>query len=323
MPKLIVTFFLFSTSILLAQPEEYEPLIKEAWVLYEKGDYQQSGETYEKAFVAFDGKGLVTDRYNASCSWARSGNSDEAFDNLFRIARKGSYTNLPHMTSDSDLTSLHDDKRWKELVKLVKANKEKKEANYNKELVDILDSVYQEDQMYRQQAMELSKKYDWNDPEMSEVLKTMHDRDSANLILVTGILDEYGWLGPEEIGDLGNSTLFLVIQHGDLKTQLKYLPMMREAVKLGNARGSSLALLEDRTNLRQGKKQIYGSQIGTDPESGKSYVQPLEDPDKVDIRREEVGLEPLGDYTLRFGFEWDLEEYKKKLPYYEEIQQPY
>jgi hypothetical protein len=195
-------------------------------------------------------------------------------------------------------------------------------ADYKK-LSTLLDSVYQEDQMYRQQAMELNKKYNWNAPEMQGILQTMHERDSTNLILVTQILDEYGWLGPDEIGDLGNSTLFLVIQHADLETQLKYLPMMREAVKKGNARASSLALLEDRTSLRQGKKQIYGSQIATDPETGEKYVQPLEDPDKVDERRAEVGLEPLQAYTRRFGFEWDLEEYKKRLPYYESLQQSY
>ena len=40
--------------------------------------------------------------------------------------------------------------------------------------------------------------------------------------------------------------------------------MMRDAVKMVKAKGSSLALLEDRVALRQGKRQIYGSQIGRD-----------------------------------------------------------
>lgn len=73
-------------------------------------------------------------------------------------------------------------------------------------------------------------------------------------------LDERGWLGPDVIGQTGNSTLFLVIQHADLVTQEKYLPMMREAVTKGNAKGSSLALLEDRVLIRNGKQQRYGSQ---------------------------------------------------------------
>lgn len=191
------------------------------------------------------------------------------------------------------------------------------------ELTALLDSVYQEDQQYRRKAMEMNQEYDWNAPEMQELIQIMHERDSANLVLVTNILDEHGWLGPDEIGDLANSTLFLVLQHGDLETQLKYLPMMKAAVEKGDARASSLALLVDRTNLRQGIKQVYGSQIGSDPDNGEKYVQPLEDPDHVDERRAEAGMEPLADYTQRFGFEWDVEEYKKKLPHYEELQKPY
>ncbi len=320
MRNILCSVLVLLTSLVFSQPQEYQSLVDSAWALYESEDYHQSGLSYEAAFKAFGNKGIVSDRYNAACSWALAGEPDKAFDNLFRIARKGNYSNLPHLTSDSDLNALHDDERWEKLIAQVKANKEKKEANYNKELVAILDSVYQEDQKYRKQASEMSKKYDWNAPEMQEILQTMHQKDSTNLILVKEILDTYGWLGPDEIGDLGNSTLFLVIQHADLQTQLKYLPMMRDAVEKGNARGSSLALLEDRINLRQGKKQIYGSQIGSDPNTGEKYVLPLEDPVNVDSRRNEVGLGPLGEYTAYFGFEWNLEEYLKKLPYYEEIQ---
>ncbi len=76
--------------------------------------------------------------------------------------------------------------------------------------------------------------------------KIINEKDSINLIKIKKILDERGWLGADIIGNQGNSTLFLVIQHSDIETQEKYLPMMREAVKKGNANSSSLALLEDR-----------------------------------------------------------------------------
>ena len=76
----------------------------------------------------------------------------------------------------------------------------------------------------------------------------------------------------------------------------------------------NIALLEDRTALRQGKRQTYGSQIGTDPDTGQKYVLPLEDPDNVDKRRFEVGLGSLAEYTGFFDFEWDVEAFKKHLP---------
>jgi hypothetical protein len=90
--------------------------------------------------------------------------------------------------------------------------------------------------------------------------------------------------------------------------------MIREAVKKGNADPANLALLEDRVALRQGKKQIYGTQLAYDETTGESYVQPLEDPDNVDNRRAAIGLETLQDYLSGVGMKWDPEEYKKKLP---------
>ena len=138
----------------------------------------------------------------------------------------------------------------------------------------------------------------------------INEKDSINLIKIKEILDERGWLGPNIIGRQGNSTLFLVIQHADMETQIKYLPMMREAVQLGNANPSSLALLEDRVALRQGNRQIYGSQIGRDQETGDFYVSPLIDPENVDKRRAEVGLGPISDYVGHWDMTWDIEKHK-------------
>jgi len=114
------------------------------------------------------------------------------------------------------------------------------------------------------------------------------------------------------IGNQGNSTLFLVIQHSDLETQLKYLPMMREAVKLGNTRASSLALLEDRVALGQGKRQIYGSQIGKDQETGEYYVLPLIEPEKINERRKQVGLGTIEEYIKNWDMTWDIDKHKER-----------
>lgn len=294
--------------------EKYSELIKTAWSLYESKDYLKSGEKYSEAFVALCGKGMVNDRYNAACSWALANKPDSAFVQLFKIAEKGNYTNYGHITTDTDLNLLHRDERWSKVIEIVKANKEKAEANLDKPLVAILDTIYQEDQKYRQQIKGIEEKYGWESDEMKAHWKIINEKDSINLIKVMKILDERGWLGADVIGNQGNSTLFLVIQHSDIETQEKYLPMMREAVSKENARASSLALLEDRVALRKGEKQIYGSQVGRDQETGEYYVLPLIDPDNVDQRRAEVGLGTIQDYISNWGMTWDVEEYKKKLP---------
>lgn len=318
MNKKILPFLLLGivlSTISFGQGQKnYEELVNEAWKLYESKEFLESAKTYSKAFVSHGDSGRVNDRYNAACSWALANKSDSAFAQLFRVATNGGYTNLRHITSDPDLSSLHSESNWKEVIKLVKANKEKEEINFDKPLVAILDTIYEEDQKYRRQISEIEKEYGWDSEEMQAHWKIIAEKDSINLIKVKKIIDERGWLGADIIGKPGNSALFLVIQHADLETQQKYLPLMREAVKIGNASARNLALLEDRVALGLGERQIYGSQIGHDSKTEEYYVLPLDDPDNVDKRRAEVGLGELKDYVSNWGIIWDLEKYKRKLP---------
>ena len=185
---------------------------------------------------------------------------------------------------------------------------------FNKSLTTQLDSIYFNDQEIRLRLDSMEKIYNWQSPEMQTLLKKMDYQDSINLICVKSILDKYGWLGANEVGKQGNNTLFLVIQHADHLTQEKYLPIMREAVKKGNASSNALALLEDRVALDEGRKQIYGSQVFMYSDTNKYSVRPLEDPDSVDKRRAEVGLQPIALYLDRWGITWNVEQYKKELP---------
>jgi len=299
-------------------PEAYFEHVKNAEAFYNAKDFENSAKQYTEAFKVNDWKGLPGDRYNAACSWALAKVPDSAFFQLERIATKADYSNYGHITTDPDLVSLYNDPRWKPLLERIKQNKDRAEVNLNKPLVAILDTIYVEDQKYRQQIEGIEKKFGRESKEMSELWTTIAEKDSINLIKVKMILDKYGWLGPDEIGGTGNSTLFLVVQHADLATQEKYLPMMRAAVKNGKAQGSALALLEDRVALRKGKRQIYGSQIGRNPETGVYYVSPLEDPEHVDERRAEVGLPPLAEYVSQWQIKWDVSQYKKDLPKLEE-----
>jgi uncharacterized protein DUF6624 len=189
----------------------------------------------------------------------------------------------------------------------------------NNFLVARLDSMYADDQNYRLQVDSIQKQYGWESSQMQNQWKIINEKDSINLIKEKLILDKYGWLGADIVGTQGNATLFLIIQHADLSTQEKYLPIMTEAVKNGRANASDLALLEDRVAIGQGRKQIYGSQIGRDPDDTRLYyILPLEDPDNVDKRRAKVGLQPIAEYISQWQIKWDIEQYKKDLPKIEE-----
>lgn len=319
--KALIIICLMTTLFSHAQlSKEYITNIQKGDSLYNIKDYKSSALSYSAAFKSNGWKATTNDRYNAACTWALANIPDSAFYHLNKLVTKYKYSNYEHITTDSDLNSLHEDKRWNPLLDVIKINKQKAEANYNKPLMAQLDSVYTEDQKYRVAIHDIEKKYGLGSPEVKKQWKFIESKDSINLIQISKILDKYGWLGADVIGPKGNSTLFLVIQHADLKTQEKYLPLMKEAVKNKKAFGGDLALLEDRVAFRNGKKQIYGSQIGTDTTTQKYYVLPLEDPDNVDKRRAEVGLSSLADYVNHWQIVWNVEQYKKDLPKFEEMQ---
>ena len=52
----------------------------------------------------------------------------------------------------------------------------------------------------------------------------------------------------------------------------------------------------------------------TIPGTSEQVLMPLADPERVDMRRKEVGLGPLAEYMSRFGLEWDAEAYQQRLP---------
>ncbi|MCY1483635.1 hypothetical protein D3C87_61990 [compost metagenome] len=191
------------------------------------------------------------------------------------------------------------------------------DATFNDITKQLLD-IDELDQRYRNQMEETIARFGSDSKESKALFKNMKTTDSLNLIQVEAIINKHGWLGSDKIGSQANTTLFMVIQHAELPAQIKYLPMMREAVKKGNARASSLALLEDRVALKQGKKQIYGSQISWNMKTNEGFVAPLEDPDNVDLRRAEVGLPSLQAYLAEMDMKWDVESYKKELPAIEE-----
>ena len=311
----------------------YSELTEEARILYEAKEYYKSGLKYSEAFrISENNLQSIIDRYPATVSWAHANEIDSAFVQFFILSQKLfskeiiQNANIPdifafhdHILKDEKLESLHPDPRWEAVQEIMKKNKAIAEANLDMGLVLLLDSIFFEDQNCGEQEDQIEQAYGLESEEGKALLKTLHEKDSTNLATVEEIINERGWLGPDVIGFRGNLTLWLVIHHSNLEKWEKYTPMMRDAVAEGNARPDHLAYLEDRLALAQGKRQIYGSQLDSDPETGEAYVMPLEDPDSVDIRRAEVGLSTLQEYLSGYGMIWDVEEYKKRLPAIEEI----
>lgn len=253
------------------------------------------------------------DRINAACEWTKADLPDSAFAQLLKLVQENNFIYYSYLTVIPEFNTLHSDRRWDEIIGLARENYLRIEVNLDLNMAAILDSIYVDDQIYRMQLNEVEKKYGFDSKEFGSLWKNIIPTDSVNQIRAKKFLNTYGFPGRDVIGSQGSATLWMVIQHSDIRTQETYLPLMRDAAKRGDLDRGKLALLEDRVALRQSKKQIYGTQITRDEATGEYYVQPLLDPDNVDKRRAEVGLGKLQDYVSEWGIIWNVEEYKKKL----------
>jgi hypothetical protein len=306
-----IAFFFIVINIGLLQAQKYKDWVKKADSCYRVGNFKMSVNYYEKAFKTEQKSS--TDFYNAGCSAAMAKENEKAFKWL-NLSIDNGYENITHLQTDSDLMSLHTENEWKNTIDRLQKKLDILEVNYDKQLQKELLDIYAEDQGIRGEFMKIYNDPNSNKRKIDSIGKIMGKKDSINLVKVAKILDEKGWLGKDVIGAQANQTLFLVIQHSPLKYQQKYLPMMREAVKKGNATPGNLAYLEDRVALREGRPQIYGSQSARNKMTKKSYVSPMIDPDNVDKRRAEVGLGTMVEYAAKLNIEWNLEAYKKELP---------
>jgi uncharacterized protein DUF6624 len=141
--------------------------------------------------------------------------------------------------------------------------------------------------------------------EFVAAVKSQDEIDARNMDRLEEIIRQYGWPGKGLVGEEASKAAFLILQHSNLTRQEKYLPLLKKAARKGDARPADVAMLEDRVLVRRGKKQVYGTQLRSGPETGgKLVLEPIEDEKHVDKRRASVGLMPLKEYLRHFGIEY-------------------
>jgi hypothetical protein len=312
---LVLLLAALSLSNLNAQTSKksYSELIRAGWKLCLKKDFTASAKVYEQAFKV-NPKAPLNDRYNAACINSLAKNTTAAYKHLFVAANELKWYDIDHLKNDGDLINIRKDKRWNQLITIMQKNKSNIEKHYDKKLVATLDKIYFDDQSTRSQIRPKEEKYGRDSKEMRAFWQTILKNDSINLVKVSNILDNQGWPSKKVISVRGTSTLFFVIQHADLNAQIKYLPMITKAVKSNNLPKRQYAMFYDRLTLRQGKRQVYGTQLASNKESKGHYVLPLEDAKNVDKRRAEMGLNSMQENLNRWNLTWDVEAYLKELP---------
>ena len=275
---------------------EYVELTTKADSLYMVGEYEASSETFGKALEMKDFIQPIH-LYNGACAAALADDIETAFSRLYTKLEREKDWYSDNIANDEDLISLHDDSRWHILIDSLNLRKHRIEANFDKPLRRRLQMIMKTDQEVRIVFLAAHNRQPHDSIAEAEALHEMQRVDKLNQEQICKILDSRGFVGSDKVGN-AVGTFWAVIQHSDVNIQKKYLPLFREAAQRGDIAKESVAMMEDRINMFEGKPQRYGSQIEED-EFGNSRLYQLLDESKVDEWRSEMGMEPLKDYLRK------------------------
>lgn len=164
----------------------------------------------------------------------------------------------------------------------------------------LLCELHERDQQIRHELMRVQRAFIAEQrPELVDsivMLVAEQDRvDNLNRVAVDLLLQN-GW--PEGLSEQSNQTIWLIIDHGDVEYQERYLPLIEQQAMRGIISLADYATLSDRVNVRRQRPQRYGTQTGYIQRDGETftYVYPIEDIAKLDSLRLSVGLDSMHIY---------------------------
>lgn len=254
-----------------ASQMEYWQLIFHADSLYDDAQFEEAKRVYDLAFTH--------DKYILPC-------------HLSSVAQKMMDINdkekaLNYLTHRVELEKDYYEEPSTCLFPLLKVTfaERQEKWNYDLPLKKQLEEIFERDQHDRN----LWSQYVAQHPQDIERTEKLAQRamrtDSLNLTAIGDILLRFGFPHKDHVGDFASQTTWLIFQHSDLDHQRQFLPQMEDAVVNGCISPAYLAALKDRIDVRDGRPQKYGTQIGPD-----GRLCPLLDASRVNEWRKEVGL---------------------------------
>jgi hypothetical protein len=156
----------------------------------------------------------------------------------------------------------------------------------DKALMAQLERLRQRDIETRARLLAEGRLYGIYDEEMQKV-----HRENAKAL--DELVSRHGWPGISKVGLETIRAAWLVAQHALCTPQLqrKFLRLLELAAEAGDVPWKQVALLTDRIRFNEGRPQRYG--IVLDWDEGGELGCELEDPQRVDERRADVGLPPF------------------------------
>lgn len=262
------------------------------------GDLVGAVGSYQEAFRRGDADGEVA--YVLARTFALHPQfADSAFHYLDRA--------LVHIDTveplwDADLYLLTADERWsgieeRQLDKLAAHVTGTFDRAFARELLRIRMNEW----AFRYHLMLAFRELGPESPVLTALSTAMGEHHDANLVRLEALIEARGWPELSAVGEEAAYAAGNVVNHSDLATRQRYLPMLEAVCERGEGDWSRYAHILDRTELESGRSQVYGTQMELDEATGRYIPQPLADPEHVDERRAAKGLEPIADQLQRFN----------------------
>jgi hypothetical protein len=160
--------------------------------------------------------------------------------------------------------------------------------SHNEELEQLLLDLEKTDKETRTQLLADGSLFDGYAPQMERV----HIENAERL---KAVLEEHGWPTESMVGEDAVRAAWMVAQNAISRPefQRRCLGLLHDAVRAGEAPPAFAAYLTDRIRFNQRRPQVYGTVFDWDKDGQLSPWQ-IEEAETVDIRRDQVGLPPLG-----------------------------
>ncbi|MFI5139626.1 MAG: DUF6624 domain-containing protein [Sphingobacteriales bacterium] len=185
---------------------------------------------------------------------------------------------------------MHADYRWTLLITTI--DKQQNNANTIRIVGDELIALRMNRIAQEEKKLNLIKQYGMNSKKAVVFKDSVNKIDSVNCYKWKSIINTYGWLGYNAIGDEGVQSEIYLYQKANIAFRKRHFPIIAEAFKSGDLDAYNYAVIADRISLYDTGQQIYGTQFRQINLSS-TYLFPVENKDSVNRRRQLIGLEPI------------------------------
>lgn len=264
------------------------------------GDLQGAIEAYRDVFERAGDDGDIAYALASSYAFAPLPTfADSAFKYL-HIALASEDTMKP--LYDPDLYYLTDDERWAE-VEATQLDKLATQVTgtFDREYARQLLRIRLNEWAFRYHIMLAHRTLGPDSPIVTALSKVMGEHHEANEERLKALIEEKGWPELSAVGEEAAYAAGNVINHADLATRQRYLPLLEAVCERGEGDWARYAHILDRTELERDNPQVYGTQMELNEETGRYEPRPMVDPERVDERRAEKGMEPIDEQLRRFN----------------------